>query len=85
MVPVVEQMDMFSKRRRENHSAHRYGMGCVHFLRLLQAAKLVAPSDRCSQSEWTWPQTDDSWVILQADVTKAHRRIMQNGSIKWLN
>lgn len=27
------------------------------------------------QAHWGWPRKDDQWMLLKADVTKAHRRV----------
>ena len=42
---------------------------------LAPSSQTGPPSDRSSRSERTWPEDHDSWVILKADVTRAHRRI----------
>lgn len=51
-------------------------LDCIQALHWLHAAQEKAPPPGASGPEhWRWPDRADSWIILKADVTKAHRRI----------
>ena len=64
-------------------------LDCVHAIHWLHAArhtKADRPSpgafgpERAGDSDdpapvWEWPSEDSQWILLKADVTKAHRRI----------
>lgn len=52
-------------------------LDCIQALHWLQAAQQKeAPSTGAAGPQgWCWPSPQDQWILLKADVAKAHRRI----------
>ena len=65
-------------------------LDCVHAIHWLHSAQirgaagatgpdslgmLLQGTQTVENSGWRWPSTSDRWVLLKADVTKAHRRV----------
>ena len=74
--------------QREDHSvsASSTAMDCVHVVHWLMAAVVHSESNLKSEKRprqptptvpdtWEWPNGRTEWVILNSDVTKAHRRM----------
>ena len=50
-------------------------MDCLHGIRWLQASQKEPGHKKLPYAHWDWPKQDDQWMLLKADVTKAHRRV----------
>ena len=50
-------------------------MDCLHGIHWLQASQKEPGHKKLPYAHWDWPKQDDQWMLLKADVTKAHRRV----------
>ena len=50
-------------------------MDCLHGIHWLQAAQAESSRSKLPYAHWNWPSKNEEWLLLKADVTKAHRRI----------
>ena len=50
-------------------------MDCLHGIHWLQATQKEPGHKKPPYAHWDWPKQDDQWMLLKADVTKAHRRV----------
>ena len=50
-------------------------MDCLHGIHWLQASQKEPQAKKLPYAHWDWPKKDDQWMLLKADVTKAHRRV----------
>ena len=50
-------------------------MDCMHGIHWLQATQTESSRGKLPYAHWDWPSKQEEWMLLKADVTKAHRRI----------
>ena len=50
-------------------------MDCMHGIHWLQAAQAEPARSKLNYAHCEWPSKAEEWLLLKADVTKAHRRI----------
>ena len=50
-------------------------MDCMHGIHWLQATQTESSRGKLPYAHWEWPSKQEEWMLLKADVTKAHRRI----------
>ena len=50
-------------------------MDCLHGIHWLQASQQEPGHKKLPYAHWEWPRKGDQWMLLKADVTKAHRRV----------
>ena len=78
-VPGVEPMLTF---RQTVRSAPQL-MDCLHGIHWLQAAQAESSRSKLPYAHWDWPSKQEEWLLLKADVTKAHRRIKIFPAEEW--
>ena len=59
----------------EERTAAPTVMDCLHGIHWLQASQKEPGHKKLPYAHWDWPKQDDQWMLLKADVTKAHRRV----------
>lgn len=50
-------------------------MDCLHGIHWLQASQQEPGHKKLPYAHWEWPWKGEQWMLLKADVTKAHRRV----------